>query len=98
MILNIQTPYGKHYTVSRAGHINGSTNWIMLGIRHTRRTSTFVPLTTLFEPGVIDATEWRFKTSGNPAWTVDDLDHGTRRTWGNTRYHGIRLCWLTEEG
>lgn len=98
MILNIQTPSGKSYTVTKDGHINGSANWLMLGIRHTKRTNTVVPLANLFEPGVIEATEWRFKTSGNPTWTVDDLDHGTRRTWGNTRWHGIRFCWLTTEG
>jgi hypothetical protein len=98
MILNIQTPYGKSYKVSEDGRINGSNTWRLLGIRHTRKTSTFIPLAALFEPGVIEATQWRFKTSGNPTWTGEDLDHGTRRTWGNTRYHGIRFCWLTEEG
>lgn len=28
--------------------------------------------------------------NGNPRYTVLDLDYGTRREWGSTKYHGIR--------
>lgn len=36
----------------------------------------------------------RFKRSGNPRFTVIDYDHGSHRTWGNTKSHGIgRVDW-----
>lgn len=36
----------------------------------------------------------RFARSGNPRFTVADLDHGTTRIWGNTKHHGIgRVDW-----
>lgn len=93
-VLRISTPYGKDYTIDQAGRINGYSQWIMQGIRHVKATTRFVPLAKLFEPGFIDTLELRYRTSGNPQWTVQDLDHGTRRIWGNTRYHGIRWLWL----
>ena len=65
-------------------------NWKLLGIRHTKRTNDFISfdmLVTLLESG--ERLEWLYKTSRNPQWTVEDRDYGTRRTWGNTRSHGI---------
>jgi len=31
---------------------------------------------------------WKFK-NGKPRYTVQDIDHGTLRTWGNWNVHGI---------
>lgn len=67
-----------------------SGQWKLLGIRHTKRTRDFMSFDVLV--GLLEAgekIEWLFRTSRNPQWTVEDHDHGTRRTWGNTQYHGI---------
>lgn len=35
-----------------------------------------------------DGKKFTFK-NGNPKYTLTDLDHGTNRVHGNTKYHGI---------
>lgn len=32
--------------------------------------------------------------NGKPRFTLTDLDHGTYRIHGNTKYHGIRTAWV----
>ena len=102
-ILTFTTPQYKSYKVRIPDgalvqkNRDWSGNWLLLGIRHTRNTRTFIPLAQLVE--MLEAgqsPELTFRTTGNPQWTVVDLDYGTRRMWGNARYHGIRFLNLEE--
>ena len=103
-MLHFTTPHGDHYTVNEKGQIGTqsgypvkhSSGWTFLGIAKTgpgfasgTQVLTFEDLT----PAVVAATQWRYMTSQNPRFTVIDLDRGTRRTWGNTKYHGISSMW-----
>ena len=93
-------PYSKVYTVYPDGCITSenwrkpSGQWKLVGIRHVRKTSLFIPLERLLtgDWSFLQDGRWRFKTSGNPQWTVEDLDHGTRRRWGR----GIHSMWFEE--
>jgi len=92
-----------HYTVNDKGQIGGGPNkvrhgsgWKFLGIAKTgpgfargKQVLTFEQIT----PKVVKATQWRYKTSRNPRFTVIDNDHGTRRIWGD----GISSMWFDEE-
>lgn len=92
--LFLSTPYGDKYYVHANGDIERtdihgfetSGNWKLLGIEHVK-SSKFIPLSELLADGIPAQLSWK---NGNPQWTVRDLDHGTTRTWGNTKYHGIR--------
>lgn|SRR3990167_23929 len=57
-----------------------SGQWLMLGLRHRRRTSEFVPLKDI-APEWLSTHEMCWQ-KGTPQWCVEDLDHGTRRQWG----------------
>lgn len=87
----ITTPYGNKYEIDAEGRINGSDNWRLKGIEHVKK-SWFIPIK--------DLTEKRLKElpllykNGNPQFTVRDLDHGTTRVWGNTKYHGIKSIYF----
>ena len=98
-MLNIHTPYGDHYKVNEKGEIirqdikgfTPSGQWKFLGLRHVKKTTLFIPfseLTPNFSLEIIAGRPLRYK-NGNPQWIVEDLDHGTRRTWGNTHVHGV---------
>lgn len=99
-MLGITTPYGNRYVVHENGDIQRtdlehkpSGNWKMLGIKVVRG-SLFLPLAKITQ-------EWLntyplLYKNGNPRYTVMDLDHGTRREWGNTKYHGIRSITLSQ--
>jgi hypothetical protein len=69
-------------------------NWKMIGISHVKR-SWFIPFSELFE--FLDAKPDILWKNGNPQWTVRDLDHGSVREWGNTRWHGIKSIWFEGE-
>ena len=98
-MLNIITPYGNHYKVNDAGSIirtdiknfEPSGKWKLLGLSHVKR-NYFIPFKEItrellngFNPC------WK---NGNPQFTVRDLDHGTTREWGNTKYHGIKYIYF----
>lgn len=86
-MLRISTPYGNTYTVSKEGYINGSTKWIFKGLQHVKK-SWFIPFEKI-TPELLDKLNLTYK-NGNPQFTVKDVDHGTTRTWGNTKHHGIK--------
>ena len=96
--LEITTPYGKRYYIHDNGDIDydglsKSGQWKLLGLTHVKRSETY-RLQTLLQ-GVFPA-EMLYK-NGNPQWTVLDYDHGTKRMWGNTKYHGVQSIQLLKE-
>lgn len=93
--LHFRTPAGKVYTVSGKGELAVvgtpySGDWLFLGLQHVNYNIAvpFVKLTEEF----IDSLQLKFK-NGNPRFTVSDIDHGTHRLWGNTKYHGVSRLW-----
>lgn len=102
--LEIGTPYGDCYIVNEQGYITQdrygvkpcfSGSWIMKGvIRVNTSCRLAISLQELFEMD-LDSVQWRYK-NGNPRFTVMDVDHGTTRAWGNTKYHGIRYICKVE--
>lgn len=98
---HIFTPYGSHYRVDNEGRfiVDGkpSKGWKFLGIRHVKETTRFVPFKTLKQVKSILKGDfiWLYK-NGHPRWTVEDLDCGTTRTWGNTKYHGIKIMYWSK--
>ena len=101
-MLHITTPYGAHYIVNDQGMITQkgrsfSPNWRMIGLAYTGPGFRYGKMFMRFEdltPEVIDELEMRYPTSGNPKYTVVDLDHGSRRIWGNTSHHGVHSMWV----
>ena len=96
MKLYIRTPYGNEYHVLENGNIQrldgmhvANDGWRILGIQHVRRNE-FIPLSTLLHTQILGAIPRLYK-NGKPQWTVVDMDHGTKRVWGNTQYHGIAV-------
>ncbi len=99
-MLTITTPYGYRYVVHENGDIQRtdlehkpSGNWKMLGIVPVRG-GAIIPLRQITLEW-LDIHPLLYK-NGNPRYTVMDLDHGTRREWGNTKYHGIRSITLSQ--
>lgn len=86
-VIKIYTPYGKVYEVDSDGKINGSDNWIMLGLASVK-SNYFIPFKDLTEER-IKSIQLTYK-NGNPIFTVRDKDHGTTREWGNTTVHGVK--------
>lgn len=85
---------GESYGVTETGQIKRndmdftpSDSWKVFGITHVQRNEfhSFERLT----PELIAGLTLLYK-NGNPQYTVRDIDHGTHRTWGNTKYHGIK--------
>lgn len=100
MKLILSTPRGNYYQIDPAtGNITQegqsfSNQWKMLGIKHVSK-NLFIPLAKL-TPEFLKTLPLRYK-NGNPQWTVRDLDHGTAREWGNTKYHGIAHLYYSEK-
>ncbi len=104
--LHFTTPYGAHYKVNEHGQIYGGPNevkpsngWKFLGLARTGPGFAFGKLACWFSsltPELVRATQWLYTTSRNPRFTVIDEDHGTRRTWGNTKAHGINSMWYED--
>lgn len=94
-MLTITTPYGNKYIIHDNGNIQRtdiadfvpSEQWKLLGIRKAGG-GPLIPLSAITKEWLADNT-LTFK-NGNPRFTGVDLDHGTRREWGNTEYHGIK--------
>jgi hypothetical protein len=89
----LYTRYGKSYLIHDNGNIERtdmeftpSGEWRLEGIRHVHRNE-FYPFKDI-TPDLINSLTLLYK-NGNPQYTVVDYDHGTRREWGNTKYHGI---------
>lgn len=98
-MLNILTPYGEHYKITEDGNIirmdmqgfKPSGRWKFLGLQHVKRNS-FIPFGDIDEHLLEDFDPcWK---NGRPQWTVRDLDCGTVREWGNTKYHGVKRIWF----
>lgn len=94
ILLKIHTPNRDTYNIYDNGDIQRtdmqhtpSGQWKLQGIEHVKQ-SWFIPLSQLNELSV-SRLNLLFK-NGNPQFTVRDLDHGTTRVWGNTKYHGIK--------
>ena len=90
----LYTPHGANYIIHENGDIQRtdiqgfkpSGNWKLRGLTHVKR-ACFVPFPQCFDNRALPfPLKWK---NGNPAWTVVDMDHGTRRVLGNTRYHGV---------
>jgi hypothetical protein len=100
--LTIVTPYGNRYAIHGNGDIGyanqpdfvPSGQWKMLGIVPVRggQWGRLIPLGEI-TPEWLAANPLLYK-NGKPRFTVADLDHGTRRIWGNTRYHGIERIYF----
>lgn len=59
-----------------------SGQWKLTGFRHVRRTSQFISFKEIQnDPKVLEVMTWQF-LNGSGQWRVCDLDHGTRREWG----------------
>jgi len=94
--LYLKTKYGSEYQIAANGDITRldicdfkpSGDWKMIGIEHVKRRD-FIALRYLID-GRFPLDNLLYK-NGNPQWTVRDKDHGTIRTWGNTKYHGIAV-------
>lgn len=98
-MLHILTPYGSHYKVDKNGNIirtdikdfEPSGDWKFVGISHVKQ-NWIIPFEELTKERLNNLNIlWK---NGNPQWTVRDLDHGTTREWGNTKYHGIKSIWF----
>jgi hypothetical protein len=108
--LFIRTPYGNEFYINDRGEISQvdketgllrepSGQWIFLGLQHVRKRE-FIPFAALrenFREGMRQASPLKFK-NGSPQYTVRDLDHGTIREWGNTKYHGVATIQPTNPG
>lgn len=96
-VLSFSTKAGAFYNVYSNGAIErldqpGTiyNDWLFLGIEHVR-IRAFIPLSELLKGKIPERMTY---LNGNPQWTVRDRDHGTMRTWGNTKHHGIRALSL----
>ena len=84
----------RYFDINEKGYIksenwNFSGQWQMLGLQHVKRNE-FIPFEKLAE--LLPTLTLQYK-NGNPQYTVVDLDHGTRRHWGDGV---ISLCWSKE--
>ena len=96
-MLNFRTAYGKHYKVDANAciircdmKIAPSGNWIFEGLKHVR-FSEFIPFAALTKEFVEHFdTCWK---NCRPRYTVVDIDHGTRRIWGD----GVSRIWFDKD-
>lgn len=96
MTIIITTPHGNRYCVDPVtGNINGSHEWRMIGLASVRSDRVCVSLRDL-TPDTVSKLSLKYK-NGNPRYTVMDVDHGTRRAWGNTKYHGVKAIYFESE-
>ena len=75
------------YLITREHTSDFSGEWELLGIVRIGRR----PDSMISPEEALNIEDWKYK-NGNPKYTVVDLDHGTRRTWGgmyNGRPRGI---------
>jgi len=92
----IATRRGDYYDIHDNGNIQRldipgfkpSGQWKFLGLHHVKRNE-FIPFESM-TPERVKGLTLLYK-NGKPQYTVMDLDHGTRRIWGNT---GVRAIWF----
>lgn len=99
-IVEIYTPSNEKYIVNELGQIirtdmifTPSNSWKFKGISHVKK-NLFIPFEKLTKE-LVKELSLRYK-NGNPQFTVMDVDHGTVRTWGNTKYNGIASIVIKE--
>ena len=95
MKYEIRTPHGDRYLINEVGQVleysngfksDGSDDWKIVGICELKPFGHIgrpIPLNR-----AVKIEKFTYK-NGNPKYTAMDLDHGTCRIWGNTKYHGI---------
>jgi hypothetical protein len=90
----IYTPNNAVYIINELGQIirtdmkfSGSDTWKMQGLSHVKM-NWFIPFKDI-TPELLKTLPLLYK-NGNPQFTVRDLDYGTTREWGNTKYHGVK--------
>lgn len=102
-IYRITTPYGHVYDVAEDGRIlvyrrDGgpyvpSADWTITGVvacnGFAGNFGRSYGLAKIAELADLPPADLLYK-NGSPRWTLSDLDHGTRRIHGNTKYHGIK--------
>ena len=103
----ISTPYGNKYELSKKGYVIKYSNglnkenapiedlksWQVLGIVELKPFGNIGQLIPLKE--AVKIKNYKFK-NGKPKYTGMDLDHGTRRLWCNTNYHGIANMYANQ--
>jgi hypothetical protein len=101
-MLTIHTPYGKKFFINEKQEIirtdmdfKPSGQWKFLGLEHVKNNQ-FVPYDRVIERLKSDPEVFKTYKNGNPQWTVRDLDHGTTRVWGNTKFHGVKSIRIEE--
>lgn len=92
IVFYLRTQRGEQYHITQEGYIirldqpdfMPSKGWQFLGIHHVKKNMalSFNELTPETLNALKSSDEWQYK-NGNPQWTVMDLDHGTRRHWGD---------------
>lgn len=107
----ISTPYGDRFKVDlmtgyfvsrwtlggKESKFSNTANWKFKAFTHVKRNDRISLEWIQAHPSVVDIINWTWK-NGNPQWTVMDIDHGTTREWGNTKYHGVcSVQVITEE-
>lgn len=102
MYLMIYTPYGDRYKVDLMtgdfvsvwalgrSEVNYSADgrWKFKAFSHVKKNDWITLERIQKNPSVVDIIKWRWK-NGNPQWTVSDVDCGTHRKWGSTKFHGV---------
>jgi hypothetical protein len=95
----IRTKYGSWYETDNRGYVIKCDNgldksqaklhdlmtWQITGIREIRAFGNLGHLIRLDEASHLD--NFKFK-NGNPRYTIEDIDHGTKRIHGNWKCHG----------
>ena len=103
----INTPYGDKYELSKAGYVLRYSNgldktrsslaelktWQILGLRELLPFGNLGHLIPLSD--AVKLENFAFK-NGKPKYTIQDLDHGTVRIVGNTKWHGVRRLYMNE--
>lgn len=96
----LTTKYGTCYETDNRGYVIKCDNvlnkenanmddlmsWQITGIRKLKAFNNLGFLIRLDEASKLQ--KFTFK-NGNPKYTIEDIDNGTRRIHGNTKYHGI---------
>jgi len=103
LILEVTTAYGTHYEIDEHGCFLKydehkwncpHDSWKCVGVAELLPFGNFRFHNLSSFIGMIKSGQsFRFK-NGNPKYTIVDLDHGTKRIHGNTKYHGIAYATL----
>lgn len=81
----------KHEEIDlETGFINGSSNWLFLGLSH-KRNNYFIPRTEITKEkiGQMNDNGEMYYKNGKCQYTVRDSDYGTIREWGSPEVSAI---------